>query len=109
MIVSPGDFIRKLSASSAVTKSPEMNSPLPSMKKHRSASPSQAIPMSAFCRLTSSVISRRAPARGDIATVVLEERIGLVIGKRAIDIEAESGDQTRQTFKKRRRHEAGHS
>ena len=29
-------------------KSPEMNSPLPSMKKQRSASPSQAMPMSAF-------------------------------------------------------------
>jgi hypothetical protein len=48
MIVDPGCFSRKASASSAVMKSPEMNSPLPSMKKHRSASPSQAMPTSAF-------------------------------------------------------------
>ena len=34
-------------------KSPGMNSPLPSMKKQRSASPSQAMPMSAFWRMTS--------------------------------------------------------
>ena len=33
-----------------MTKSPAMNSPVPSMKKQRSASPSQAMPMSAFSR-----------------------------------------------------------
>ncbi len=42
-----------------MTKSPAMNSPVPSMKKHRSASPSQAIPMSARSRTTRSTMSRR--------------------------------------------------
>src|SRR5438067_9460142 len=42
------------SARSAVTKSPETNSPAPVMKKHRSASPSQAMPTSAFCATTRS-------------------------------------------------------
>ena len=63
MIVAPGCFSRNASASSAVTKSPEMNSPLPSMKKQRSASPSQAMPMSAFWRID---------LRGDVAAVLLD-------------------------------------
>src|SRR5207244_3258284 len=46
MIVEPGCFSRNASASRAVMKSPGMNSPAPSMKKQRSASPSQAMPMS---------------------------------------------------------------
>ena len=59
MMVAPGCLSRNASASSAVMKSPEMNSPLPSMKKQRSASPSQAMPTSACWRITSAVMSRR--------------------------------------------------
>ncbi len=40
-------------------KSPSQNSPLPSMKKQRSASPSQAIPRSAPVARTRSMIIRR--------------------------------------------------
>ena len=65
MIVAPRCLIRNASASSAVMKSPAMNSPLPSMKKQRSASPSQAMPMSA--RLGHHPLD-------DVAAVLLDER-----------------------------------
>ena len=68
MIVAPGVFSRNASASSAVMKSPEMNSPLPSMKKQRSASPSQAMPMSAFSRSTAAVMSARFSSSSGLAS-----------------------------------------
>src|SRR5262245_8319985 len=68
MIVPPGFFIRNASARMAVTKSPEMNSPVPSMKKHRSASPSQAMPMSAFSRSTAAVTSARFSSSNGLAS-----------------------------------------
>ena len=49
-------------------KSPAMNSPLPSMKKQRSASPSQAIPMSALSRITRSTMSRRFSSMSGLAS-----------------------------------------
>src|SRR5882672_2647329 len=54
MIVAPGYFSRNAWARSAVMKSPETNSPVPSMKKQRSASPSQAMPTSARSATTRS-------------------------------------------------------
>ncbi len=61
-------------------KSPLMNSPVPSMKKQRSASPSQAMPISAFsCD----------DAFDDVAAVFFDQRVGFVIGKPAVDLEAE--------------------
>ena len=68
MIVAPGCFSRNASASSAVMKSPEMNSPVPSMKKQRSASPSQAMPMSAFSAMTRSTMSRRFSSMSGLAS-----------------------------------------
>ena len=59
MIVAPGSLARIDSASSAVRKSPGTNSPWSSMKKQRSASPSQAIPSSAPRSSTVSMISLR--------------------------------------------------
>ena len=44
---------------SAVMKSPGTNSPVSSMKKQRSASPSQAMPRSAPVRLTSPMMNWR--------------------------------------------------
>jgi hypothetical protein len=66
------------SASSAVTKSPGTNSPFSSMKKQRSASPSQAMPRSAFSASTRSRC---------IAAVLFEQRVGLVVGKGPVDLE----------------------
>src|SRR6185503_15958873 len=68
MIVAPGNFSRNASASSAVMKSPEMNSPVPSMKKQRSASPSQAIPTSAFSATTRATMSRRFSSMRGLAS-----------------------------------------
>ena len=68
MTVAPGCFSRNASASSAVMKSPEMNSPVPSMKKQRSASPSQAMPMSAFSATTRSTMSRRFSSMSGFAS-----------------------------------------
>ena len=51
-----------------MTKSPETNSPVPSMKKQRSASPSQAMPMSAFCATTASTMSRRFSSMSGFAS-----------------------------------------
>jgi hypothetical protein len=68
MTVAAGNFSRNASASSAVTKSPGTNSPLPSMKKQRSASPSHAMPTSARCRITSAVMSRRFSSMSGLAS-----------------------------------------
>src|ERR1700726_1362821 len=57
MIVACGCFSRNASASRAVMKSPETNSPVPSMKKQRSASPSHGIPISALPVVTRSTMS----------------------------------------------------
>ncbi|MND04211.1 hypothetical protein D3C83_243780 [compost metagenome] len=68
MMVDPGCFIRKASDRSAVMKSPEMNSPVPSMKKQRSASPSHAIPISARSALTRATMSRRFSSMSGFAS-----------------------------------------
>ena len=100
MIVAPGCFSRNASASSAVTKSPEMNSPLPSMKKQRSASPSQAMPMSAFCRIDFLVMSRRFSSISGLASW-----FGNVpsISKQSLVVRAG------QPLEELRRHQAGHA
>ena len=100
MIVEPGCFSRNASASSAVMKSPEMNSPVPSMKKQRSASPSQAMPMSAFSAID---------ALDDVAAVLLDERIGLVVRKAAVDLEAEPRRPAGQPLEQLRRDEPAHA
>ena len=100
MIVEPGCFRRNASASSAVMKSPEMNSPVPSMKKQRSASPSQAMPMSAF--------SATHPL-GDVAPVLLDERVGFVVRKAAVDLEAQPRRPAGKPLEQLRRDEAAHA
>ena len=100
MIVAPGCFSRNASASSAVMKSPEMNSPVPSMKKQRSASPSQAMPMSAFSR---------DHALDDVAAVLFDERVGLVVGEAAVDVEAEPRRPAGQPVEQLRRDEPAHA
>ena len=81
-----------------MTKSPEMNSPVPSRKKHRSASPSHAMPMSAFSAMTRSVI----------APVLLDERVRFEVGERPVHLEAQRrqllGGDVRE---EQRRHHAG--
>ena len=67
-MVAPGRFRRKASASSAVMKSPEMKSPVPSMKKQRSASPSHAMPMSAFSATTRSTMCARFSSMSGLAS-----------------------------------------
>ena len=81
-------------------KSPEMNSPLPSMKKQRSASPSQAMPMSALLP---------DHFRGDVAPVLLDQRVGLVVRERAVDVETEPRRLAGQTLEEPRRHQARHA
>ena len=98
MIVEPGCFIRNASASSAVMKSPAMNSPVPSRKKQRSASPSQAMPASA----PSAITSLR-----DVAAVLLDQRIGLVVRERAVHLEAEPRGPAGQPIEQQRRDQAG--
>ena len=100
MIVAPGCFSRNASASSAVMKSPEMNSPVPSMKKQRSASPSQAMPMSAFSAMH---------ALDDVAAVLLDERIGFVVRKAAVDLEAEPRRPAGQPLEQLRRDQPAHA
>src|SRR3954464_3759764 len=55
----PGTFSSTDAASSAVRKSPGTNSPEPSMKKQRSASPSQAMPRSAPVSRTLAMMNSR--------------------------------------------------
>ena len=99
MIVAPGNFRRNASASSAVMKSPETNSPAPSMKKHRSASPSQAMPMSAFSAID---------ALDDVAAVLFDERICLVVREAAVDLEAQARGPAWETVEQFRRDEPAH-
>ena len=100
MIVAPGCFSRNASASSAVMKSPEMNSPVPSMKKQRSASPSHAMPMSAFSAID---------ALDDVAAVLLDERVGLVVREAAVDLEAQPRRPAGQPLEQLRRDQAAHA
>jgi hypothetical protein len=67
MIVPPGSFSSIERARSAVTKSPGTNSPLSSTKKHRSASPSKAMPRSA--RSASTFRIEEAADRSDRETL----------------------------------------
>jgi hypothetical protein len=100
MTFSPGDLLSAASARSAVMKSPAMNSPLPSMKKQRSASPSHAMPMSGLLG---------DDALHDVAAVFLDERVGFVIRETAIDLETESRRAARKLLEQPRRDETGHS
>ena len=99
MTVAPGCLSRNASASSAVTKSPDTNSPVPSMKKQRSASPSQAMPMSAFSATT---------ALDDVAAVLLDQRVGLVVREAAVDLEAEPRRPAGQPLEQLRRDQPAH-
>ena len=100
MTVAPGCFSRNASASSAVMKSPEMNSPVPSMKKQRSASPSHAMPMSAFSAITRSTMSRRFSSMSGLASW---------FGKRAVDLEAQPRRLAGQPVEQLRRDQAAHA
>ena len=81
-------------------KSPEMNSPVPSMKKQRSASPSQAMPMSAFSATTRSTMSRRFSSMSGLASW---------FGKAPVDLEAEARRPAGQPVEQPRRDEAAHA
>jgi hypothetical protein len=59
MIFAPDSFSRMDSARSAVTKSPGTKSPVSSTKKQRSASPSNAMPRSAFSSVTLRTMNSR--------------------------------------------------
>ena len=63
MIFAPGFFSSINSARSAVTKSPGTNSPVSSMKKQRSASPSKAAPRSALSSSTLPITNSRFSGR----------------------------------------------
>ena len=81
-------------------KSPEMNSPVPSMKKQRSASPSQAMPMSAFSAITRSTMSRRFSSISGLASW---------FGKAAVDVEAQARGPAGQPVEQLRRDQAAHA
>ena len=70
------------------------------MKKQRSASPSQAMPISARVA--------RHP-RDDVAAVLFDQRIGFVSGEGAVDREAERVDLARQRLEEFGRDQAGHA
>jgi hypothetical protein len=59
MMVAPGSRASSLVAISAVITEGETSSPRSSTTKHRSASPSKASPMSAWCSVTAACRSRR--------------------------------------------------
>src|SRR5690242_3202545 len=98
-MVLPGSLLSAASASSAVMKSPEMNSPVPSMKKQRSASPSQAIPMSAFSAI----------ALDDVAAIFFDQRIGFVVGKPSVDLKTQPRCPAGQVIEEPRRDQSAHA
>ena len=85
------------SASNAVTKSPDTNSPVPSTK-NIDRRPSQAMPMSAFCAITAATMSRGSPRL----------RIGLGFGI-VPSISSTASSYGRQAFEQSRRDQAGHA
>ena len=91
MIFAPGSLLEHDSASSAVTKSPGTNSPVSSMKKQRSASPSKATPRSAFSSSTLPTMNSRFSGSSGF---------GSWFGKRPVGLEeaahgVESGSRSR--------------
>jgi hypothetical protein len=82
-------------------KSPATNSPSPSRKKQRSASPSQAMPMSAFSAITRSVMSRRFSSMSGFASW---------LGKVPVHLEAQRRQLLRRdVLEEERRDQAGHA
>ena len=80
-------------------KSPSQNSPLASMKKQRSASPSQAIPRSA---------PLGAHPLDDHPPVLLQQRVRLVVGELAVGLEVHLLQLERQLLQDRPDHRPGH-
>ncbi len=80
MIVAPGCLSRNASASRAVMKSPEMNSPA---AVEEEAAVGVAVPRDAGVGLLPDHL------RGDVAAVLLDERVRLVRREAAVDLEAQ--------------------
>ena len=80
-------------------KSPSQNSPLPSMKKQRSASPSQAMPRSAPVDLH---------PLDDHPPVLLQQRVGLVVGELAVGLEVHLLEIEAESVQDRPHHRSAH-
>ena len=100
MIVEPGCFSRNASASSAVMKSPEMNSP---RAVDEEAAVGVAVPRDADVGLLGD------HALDDVDAVLLDERIGLVVREAAVDLEAQPRRLAGQPVEQLRRDEAAHA
>ena len=99
MIFAPGCFSRMSSARSAVTKSPGTNSPVSSMKKQRSASPSKAAPRSAF--LLEHLADHELAVLG-------QQRIRLVVREAPVGLEEVADGVDREPLEHGRQHRARH-
>ena len=98
MVEGPARSIRWV-ARSAVRKSPATNSPVSSMKKQRSASPSKAMPRSA------AVLADLAD---DELAVLGQQRVGLVVGEAPVEVEEVRHRVDRQAIEHRGQVEARH-
>ncbi len=81
-------------------KSPSTNAPVSSMKKQRSASPSQAMPRSA---------PRLAHALDDQLAVLRQQRVGLVVGEVAVGRPVGLDQLELEALEQRPDHRAGHA
>ena len=96
----PGTFSSTDAASRAVRKSPGTNSPSPSMKKQRSASPSHAMPRSA-------PVSQHL--LDDELAVLGQQRVRLVVGELAVRDPVGLDDLDRELVQDRADHRARHA
>ena len=100
MIVAPGSRCSSRAAISAVSVDGLTISPRSSTTKHRSASPSKASPRSALL-LQDCLLQ--------IAQVLRVDRVRLVVGEAAVELEVELGDGERQALERGRDGEAAHA
>ena len=87
MIVAPGALASSRAATSAVIALGDTAAPSASTTKQRSASPSKARPMSAP---TSTTLALQVDQVGRL------QRVGLVVGERAVELEVQRDDGQRQ-------------
>ena len=99
-IAAPGSLRRIDSASSAVRKSPSTKRPVSSMKKQRSASPSQAMPSSAPVSPSLSMMKRRFSSSSGFGSWSGELAVRLPVGAHLLE---------REAVEQRPDHRAGHA
>src|SRR3954463_12230948 len=114
----PGTFSSTEAASSAVRRSPGTNPPSPSMKKQRSASPSQAMPRSAPVSRTLAITNSRFSGSSGFGSWGGEpparlpeggQGLGLVVGELAVRLPVGRHELERKLLQDRPDHRAGHA